>query len=103
MKIFVFESNRGGKLTTSIIQAILKNSAKKVEIRKRVYLHLLRHSFATHLLEQGTYLRVIQELFGHSSVKTTQIYTQISQASIKNIKSPLDNLLWIKRKVIRSI
>ena len=90
--LYVFESNRGGKLTTATIQAILKNSAKKAEIKKRVYPHLLRHSFATHLLEQGTDLRVIQKLLGHSDIKTTQIYTQISQASIKNVKSPLDNL-----------
>jgi site-specific recombinase XerD len=88
----LFSSNRGGKLTTATIQAILKNSAKKANIQKRVYPHLLRHSFATHLLEQGTDLRIIQKLLGHSDIKTTQIYTQISQASIKNIKSPLDNL-----------
>lgn len=88
----LFPSNRGGKLTVATIQAILKNSARKAGIKKRVYPHLLRHSFATHLLEQGTDLRVIQKLLGHSSIKTTQIYTQISQASIKNIKSPLDNL-----------
>ncbi|MEK6817452.1 MAG: site-specific tyrosine recombinase/integron integrase [Nanoarchaeota archaeon] len=88
----LFPSNRGGKLTTSTIQAIVENSAKKAKIKKEVYPHLLRHSFATHLLEQGTDLRIIQKLLGHSDIKTTQIYTQISQASIKNIKSPLDNL-----------
>jgi len=89
---FLFPSNRGGKLTTATIQAIVENSAKKAEIKKEVYPHLLRHSFATHLLEQGTDLRIIQKLLGHSDIKTTQIYLQISQASIKNIKSPLDNL-----------
>ena len=89
---YLFESNRGGKLTTATIQAILKNASKKAKIKKRVYPHLLRHSFATHLLENGTDLRVIQKLLGHSDIKTTQIYTQISQASIKNVKSPLDNL-----------
>lgn len=91
-KEFLFPSNRGGRLTTATIQAVVENSAKKVAIKKRVYPHLLRHSFATHLLEQGTDLRIIQKLLGHSNIKTTQIYTQISQASIQKIKSPLDNL-----------
>ncbi len=90
---YLFESNRGGKLTKKTIAKIVQNSGKKSEIKKRVYPHLLRHSFATHLLEQGTDLRIIQKLLGHSDIKTTQIYTRISQASIKNIKSPLDNLL----------
>ncbi len=88
----LFPSNRGGKLTKKTIAKIVENAAKKAKINKRVYPHLLRHSFATHLLEQGTDLRIIQKLLGHSDIKTTQIYTQISQASIKNIKSPLDNL-----------
>jgi len=86
---YLFKSNRGGKLTKKTIGKIVSNSAKKVGIKKRVYPHLLRHSFATHLLEQGTDLR-IQKLLGHSDIKTTQMYTHISQASIKNIKSPLD-------------
>ncbi len=88
----LFESNRKGKLTKKTIAQIIQNSAKKAGIKKRVYPHLLRHSFATHLLESGTDLRIIQKLLGHSNIKTTQIYTHISQASIKNIKSPLDNL-----------
>ena len=87
---YLFESQKGGKLASKTIQLILSNNAKKTKIKKRVYPHLLRHSFATHLLENGTDLRLIQKLLGHSSVKTTQIYTQISQASIKNIESPLD-------------
>ncbi|MBI5804236.1 tyrosine-type recombinase/integrase, partial [Candidatus Pacearchaeota archaeon] len=88
----LFPSNRGGKLTKKTIGKIVGNAVRKAEIKKRVYPHLLRHSFATHLLEQGTDLRIIQKLLGHSSVKTTQIYTHLSQANIKNIKSPLDNL-----------
>ncbi|OYT36577.1 hypothetical protein B6U91_00830, partial [Candidatus Pacearchaeota archaeon ex4484_71] len=89
---FLFPSNRGGKLTKDTIQKIIKNSSRKAGIKKRVYPHLLRHSFATHLLESGTDLRVIQKLLGHSDIKTTQIYTQISQASIKNVQSPLDRI-----------
>ena len=88
----LFPSNRGGKLTTATIQAIVEKSAIKAEITKEVYPHLLRHSFATHLLEAGTDLRIIQKLLGHSDIKTTQIYTQISQQSIKNVRSPLDSL-----------
>ena len=89
---FLFPSNRGGKLTKKTIAKIVKNAGKKAGVKKRVYPHLLRHSFATHLLEEGVDLKIIQKLLGHSDIKTTQIYTQISQASIKNIKSPLDNL-----------
>jgi len=88
----LFSSNRGGKLTKKTIGKVVDNAAVKAEIKKEVYPHLLRHSFATHLLESGVDLRVIQKLLGHADIKTTQIYTQISQASIKNIKMPLDSL-----------
>ncbi|MBD3252153.1 tyrosine-type recombinase/integrase [Candidatus Pacearchaeota archaeon] len=88
----LFQSSRGGKLTIKTIQQIAKLAAKKAKIKKKVSPHTLRHSFATHLLEQGTDLKIIQKLLGHSDIKTTQRYLQISQASIKNIKSPLDNI-----------
>jgi len=88
----LFPSARGGKLTTATIRKIIKNSCKKAEIKKQVHPHTLRHSFATHLLEQGTDLRIIQKLLGHSDIKTTQIYLSVSNQLIKNIKSPLDNL-----------
>ncbi len=92
---YLFESNRGGKLSKKTIAKIVQNASKKAFIKKRVYPHLLRHSFATHLLEQGVDLKIIQKLLGHADIKTTQIYTQISQASIKKVKSPLDNISWI--------
>ena len=88
----LFASTRGGRLTTATIRKIVKNAAKKADIKKHVHPHTLRHSFATHLLEQGTDLRIIQKLLGHSDIKTTQIYLTVSQQSIKNIKSPLDNI-----------
>ncbi len=89
---FLFPSSRGGKLTTATIRKIIKNSRRKAGIKKDIHPHSLRHSFATHLLEAGTDLRIIQKLLGHSDIKTTQIYLSVSNQLIKNIKSPLDSL-----------
>ena len=66
---------------------------KKAGIRKEVSVHSLRHSFATHLLESGVDLRYIQELLGHKSSKTTEIYTHVSNKDLNKIKSPLDSIL----------
>jgi integrase/recombinase XerD len=74
------------------IQLVLKNSLIKAGIKKPVTLHWLRHSYATHLLEAGTDLRYIQEILGHKSSSTTQIYTHVSTRSIQNIVSPFDDL-----------
>lgn len=74
------------------MQSLLKQSLEKTGIKKPVSLHWLRHSYATHLLEAGTDLRYIQELLGHKSSKTTEIYTHVSTKSIQNIKSPFDDL-----------
>lgn len=79
-------------ITTRQAQKIVKEAAKKAGIKKRVFCHALRSSFATHLLEAGTDIRVIQELLGHSNLSTTQIYTKVSTQQLKKVKSPLDSL-----------
>lgn len=86
---FVFESNRGGKLTTTTAQKVFENALKKAGIQKDATFHSLRHSFATHLLENGVDVRYVQELLGHQNIRTTQIYTHITNPAIRNIKSPL--------------
>ena len=91
-KDYLFEGQNGGLYSTSSAQNILKKAAKKSNIKKPITLHTLRHSFATHLLENGTDIRYIQTLLGHSSPKTTMIYTHVSETSIRNIKNPFDNL-----------
>lgn len=89
---WLFEGATGGKYSSRSIQQILRRAVVKSRIRKKVTPHTLRHSFATHLLESGTDIRYIQVLLGHGSVKTTQIYTQVSTAYLQNITSPLDLL-----------
>ena len=85
----VFESNRGGKLTTTTLQKVFHSALKNTDIKKEATFHSLRHSFATHLLENGVDTRYVQELLGHSNIRTTQIYTKVTNPSLKNIKSPL--------------
>lgn len=87
---FVFESERGGKLTERTAQKVFSNALLASGIKRDVSCHSLRHSFATHLLEAGTDIRYIQELLGHAKLATTQIYTHVAGNNLKNIKSPLD-------------
>jgi len=77
-------------LHPSNLQKHLKRASKRAGIHKRVTVHTLRHSFATHLLEDGYDIRTIQELLGHSSVKTTMVYTHIAAKNLMGVKSPLD-------------
>ena len=82
----------GGQYSVRSIQEIMSAAVKKAGIKKKVTVHTLRHSFATHLLEQGTDLRYIQSLLGHESSKTTEIYTHITTKGFDQIVSPLDKL-----------
>lgn len=86
---YLFASNRGGKLTTTSLQKVFRQSLAKTKINKTATFHSLRHSFATHLLENGTDVRYVQELLGHANIRTTQIYTHLTNPALKNIKSPL--------------
>ena len=84
--------NDVGHLTERSAQKVFEKACFNAKINKDVSIHSLRHSFATHLLEGGTDLRYIQELLGHSSSKTTEIYTHVTEKSIANIQSPLDRM-----------
>lgn len=91
-KQWLFEGKTGGQYAARSVQNILKDAVNKVGLKKKISVHTLRHSFATHLLEAGTDLRYIQNLLGHESSKTTEIYTHITTKGFDQIKNPLDKL-----------
>lgn len=89
---YLFPNSKGSNLSVRNIQKLIQKAAAKAGITKKVSPHTLRHSFATHLLEDGTDIRLIQELLGHSQLSTTQIYTHVSREQLSKIKSPLDTV-----------
>ncbi len=89
---YLFEGQSGGSYSKSSVQQVVRKAARKAGITRRVTPHTLRHCFATHLLDNGTDVRYIQELLGHKDIKTTLIYTHVSTQSLDAIRSPLDQL-----------
>ncbi|WP_299680594.1 tyrosine-type recombinase/integrase [uncultured Tenacibaculum sp.] len=90
-KLYLFEGQKNATYSATSARQVLKRALNKTNINKNVTLHTLRHSYATHLLENGTDIRFIQELLGHNSPKTTMIYTHVSTISLQKIKNPFDD------------
>lgn len=86
---YLFESERGRRLSTRTAQVVFERSLKLAGIKKRATFHSLRHSFATHLLENGVDVRYVQELLGHANISTTQLYTKVCNLQLRKIRSPL--------------
>ena len=91
-KKWLFEGAKGGQYSESSVHSVVSEAYKRAGVKKKVSVHTLRHCFGTHLLENGTDLRYIQALMGHSSIKTTEIYTHITTKGFDQIKNPLDKL-----------
>lgn len=89
-EVYLFEGQPGRPYSTRSIQVILKRAQLQAGIKKKASVHTLRHSFATHLLEKGTDIRLIQEILGHKNLSTTQLYTHISPQVVNKIQSPFD-------------
>ncbi len=95
-KLFLFEGQTGGVYSARSLQKIISEAKTKAGVTKEGSIHALRHSFATHLMEGGTDLSIIQKLLGHNDIKTTLRYTHVSKATIGKVKSPLDKLILNK-------
>lgn len=91
-KEFLFEGQNGGKYSSASVQNLMRKHRKLANIKKKATPHTLRHSFATHLLDNGTDIRFIQELLGHKHISTTQIYTHVSTRDLKDVKSPIEGI-----------
>ena len=98
---WLFERYKGEPFTESIVSKKLKEAAKEAGITKRVYPHLLRHSFATHLIEQGTDLKIVKELLGHNQLKTTEMYVHIADTFKSSIRTPLDDILEGDNEIVK--
>lgn len=92
-KEFLFEGQYGGHITARTVQQVFRNAMLKAGITKKIGIHGLRHSYATHLLEAGTDISLIQKLLGHSNIKTTLIYTSVTDRQLGKVESPLDRLM----------
>jgi site-specific recombinase XerD len=93
---WVFEGQyKGEPYSSRSIQQVMKNAIEKAGLEKMASVHTLRHSFAAHLLENGTNIRYIQQLLGYSSIVTTTIYTHLTQKVVDRIQSPLDNMVQL--------
>ena len=90
--IYLFEGRQKNQYSPNSVRSVLKKAMRLANISKQASVHSLRHSFATHLLENGTDIRIIQKLLGHKNIRTTLQYTHVAESTIKNVKSPLDTL-----------
>jgi len=93
-KKYLFEGQYGEQYSRRSAQQVFKQSLERANINKNIGIHGLRHSFATHLLEQGTDISYIQKLLGHNNIKTTLIYAHVGKKDVKAIKSPIDQIKW---------
>lgn len=93
-KEFLFEGQQGGSYTSRSLNRIMQDAKHKAGIKKEGSIHAFRHSFATHLLESGTDISIIQKLLGHNDIKTTLRYTHVSKVELQKVKSPLDKLIF---------
>jgi len=89
---FLFANHQNSNLSVRSVQKVLKKATREAGIKKEFGVHALRHSFATHMLEQGTDIRYIQKLLGHKKLETTQVYTRVSQRQLSQLDNPFDSL-----------